>query len=83
MFGEFNYLRDLDVGCCSRITDIGLRHLTSWTLLTRLVLDYLGEITDKGVEYLVILAGLRELRVDGCLRVSDNLASRYHGWGSN
>lgn len=52
--------------------------MASLPLLTRLILDGLDKITDKGVECLGTLTDLRSLSLCECERVSDGVARKYH-----
>lgn len=63
-------LRELDLSGNQRISDIGVRHLTVLTSLTRLVLSGCNEISDVGVQHLTAWTCLTRLVFFGCDKIT-------------
>lgn len=74
--GHLDALQDLDLGCCWKITDLGLKHLSMLTSLTKLDLHYGRQITDEGLSCLARLTALRDLGLGECEDVTDVGLSR-------
>lgn len=66
---QLKKLEFLSLQCCSEITDLGVKYISSLPLLKILDLGFC-KLTDSSIQYLRLLPQLRELYVDNCKKIT-------------
>lgn len=76
---EVTSLTSLNLSCCYKITDLGLKHisnLANFVNLTSLNLSCCDKITDSGLTHISNLANLTSLNLSYCNKITDPGLSR-------